>query len=343
MTHAHTLAVLAWWLLIAALAVFTLLHLGLDDQRMALAALHAVAGYAWLAAVPLLISAVILGERHHIALSAALLLINLGTTVPGTIPLLSPARGGLQGIIASRIQLPDPPDMPSIPKPEPPQTLRLVTANVLMVNPDPQPLIEELIGLDADVIVVEELSHHWAAALEAHAGLDAWSYRRLIPTQGSFGIAVLSRVPISVETIDLLGVPMLRVDVGTGQDAMRIYGVHTLPPRTDAYTEVWHRQMALLAQTLGAETGNVVLTGDLNATRHHPSYNRLLQAGLRDAHAEVGRASATTWPNGLFPLPPMRLDHVLVGGNLRVVNVTEGVGQHSDHRPVAVDLTWPRS
>lgn len=341
MTHAHTLAALAWWLLIAALAVFTLLHLGFDDRTLALAALHAVAGYAWVPAVPLLVAAVLLGERHHIGVAALLFMVNLSTTVPGTIPLLSPSPSGLSSILASRIQLPPAPDMPSIPKPKPPHTLRLVTANVLMVNPDPQPLIEELIALDADVIVIEELSHHWAEALEAHEGLAPWFYRELLPMHGSFGIAVLSRVPITVDTLDLLGVPMLKVDVGTGSDALRIYGVHTLPPRTDEYTEVWHRQMALLAETLGSEPGNVVLTGDLNATRHHPSYRRLLQAGLRDAHAEVGRASATTWPNGLFPVPPLRLDHVLVGGDLSVLHVTEGVGQHSDHRPVAVDLTWP--
>ena len=61
------------------------------------------------------------------------------------------------------------------------------------------------------------------------------------------------------------------------------------------------------------------------------------------AHDALGRGLATTWPNGLFPVPPLRLDHVLASADVVPVAVREGIGAGSDHRPVVVDVTIPRA
>jgi len=51
-------------------------------------------------------------------------------------------------------------------------------------------------------------------------------------------------------------------------------------------------------------------------------------------------AGATTFPNGLFPLPPLRLDHALMTEDLGCVDLAHGTGEGSDHRPVVLDLAW---
>jgi endonuclease/exonuclease/phosphatase (EEP) superfamily protein YafD len=96
--------------------------------------------------------------------------------------------------------------------------------------------------------------------------------------------------------------------------------------------------MAEIEQLVRRERGALLLGGDLNATPHTGWFQRLLRLGLRSAHEERGRALASTWPNGLMPFPPIRLDHFLVSSELLVLDVREGEGRGSDHRPIIGDF-----
>ena len=59
---------------------------------------------------------------------------------------------------------------------------------------------------------------------------------------------------------------------------------------------------------------------------------------LRSAHVDRGRGYAITWPNGMFPLPPIRIDHALLSPEVECLAISEGIGTGSDHRPLVVDL-----
>lgn len=301
----------------AALTAFTLglylAHLLLDDSSTATAAFHAAMSWGGVFALPLLPWAGRLGGRGPALAAGLASLAALLSALPGASPWPAP-RGEAR--------------------------LRVLTANVLMVHPDPDALLDELVALDADVIALQEVSPAWADALQRRAALGPWRWRRVIPQEDSFGIALLARLPAQIEEVDLLGVTALRATIEVDGRPVEILNVHTLPPRLDDYTERWHAQMDALADMVVEHPAPIVVLGDLNATRHHPSYRRLLRAGLRDAHAEVGRGWAWTWPNGVFPLPPLRLDHVLVNAPLRALAVREGEGRGSDHRPVVADLGW---
>jgi endonuclease/exonuclease/phosphatase (EEP) superfamily protein YafD len=89
--------------------------------------------------------------------------------------------------------------------------------------------------------------------------------------------------------------------------------------------------------------GPLIVAGYLNATSHAAAFERLVDIGLRDVHDHLGRGLATTWPNGVFSLPNLRLDHVLVTDELVPLAVREGIGEGSDHRPVIVDLALDHS
>lgn len=286
-------------------------HLALGDEGAFIGIFHAATGYwAPLLALPLI--AALLARAPRIAAAAAPpVLLAMSWLLPGT---LGP-RAGAQG----------------------PATLRVLSSNVLMVNPDPAGLLEEVFGSGADVVVLQEYSPRFSAEAAQHS--EAYPYALERPAEHSFGYAVFSRFPLDdVEETPLEGVTLLEFTVRTPEGPVRMANVHALPP-ISGNAALWHAELDALGARYAATEGPLVLAGDLNATRHHPSFARLLdRTGLADAHAEVGRAAATTWPNGLFGwVPGLRLDHVLVRG-LEVVDVWEGRPIGTDHNPVIADL-----
>jgi endonuclease/exonuclease/phosphatase (EEP) superfamily protein YafD len=103
-----------------------------------------------------------------------------------------------------------------------------------------------------------------------------------------------------------------------------------------------HRRMTreitgLVRAGLGTGLPTIV-AGDFNATQYNHWVGRLGELGLQSAHEARGRPLATTWPNGRRAVPPLRLDHVLLTGELFPLAVGEGDGAGSDHRPVVVDV-----
>ncbi len=303
---------IAFWMLTSVLGLATVTLQFSNDNTFPLAVAHALAGYLWLAVVPLILWSAVASSRPRVGAAVVVFACTLAWVAPGHVP--------------------------TTPRGEP--ELRLASANVLMVHQDPDRVIADLVTQDPDLIVLQEISHQWADAIEHSDALEAWPHRLIHPLDGSFGVAVLSKVPLHMTIEDLAGIPMAKVELTLNGQRIDVYDVHTLPPRSDDYAAIWSEQMTLLADRVRTSPVPVILAGDFNATRHHPSYKRLTGAGLNDAHAQVGRASAKTWPNGLFPVPSLRLDHVLVGDGITVHAVAEGPANGSDHKPLFVDLGW---
>lgn len=217
--------------------------------------------------------------------------------------------------------------------------LRVMSANLLGVNADTDGIVGEVLRERPDVLLVQELTPHWHAALDHERVRALLPHRVHIVRTDSFGIGIYSRLPLEdTDLIELEGLPVLRASVRVGDERVRLYDVHTLPPRSLEYAETWERMMAGLRELLDAESGHVIVAGDLNATTHARWYRRLTEGRMRGAHEDRGRGLATTWPNGVFSLPPVRLDHVLVSPEVACLQVREGEGRGSDHRPVLVDV-----
>lgn len=212
--------------------------------------------------------------------------------------------------------------------------LRVMSANVLMVNRDTEGISREILEANPDLLLVQELSPTWEARFQRDDFIRLLPNRYAISRTDSFGIGIYSRAPLQVDERDLFGLPALRAEVAIRDRTLTVLAVHTLPPRTRQYAEHWNQMMQTVSDWVRAENGPLLLAGDLNATRDTLWYRRLLALGLRGAHEECGRGFATTWPNGLFPFPPIRLDHFLVSNAVDVLAVREGQGQGSDHRPI---------
>lgn len=217
--------------------------------------------------------------------------------------------------------------------------LRLFSANLLYVNGDMGGIAEELRAADPDVVVLQEVSPLNLAALEAAGVLDDYPYRLLAPRPDPFGSAILSRLPlVDSELLLFAGIPLPRTTVMVGDRRVRLYDAHTRAP-TGRSVSTWKAQLAELRRLVESEDGPRVVAGDLNATSGHRAYRDLLAAGLREAHVERGRWWVATWPRDRWWSPPLvRFDHVLVSPEVAVVDVREGTGRGSDHRPVIADL-----
>jgi endonuclease/exonuclease/phosphatase (EEP) superfamily protein YafD len=217
--------------------------------------------------------------------------------------------------------------------------LRVVTANLYVLNPDPTAAALVLRGLRPDVLVVPELDAAGLAALRSSGLLADLPHAVVEDDARTETVGLFSRLPLrdtGVRRAAARALPRATVTVA-GQD-VRLLAAHPLPP-VGVLTGLWRRSLADLAAEVEALALPAVVAGDLNADRDHAAFRALLAAGLRDAHDERGRGLARTWPAAL---PLLHLDHVLVGdgagARLVVLDVQEVRLPGSDHLAVIADL-----
>jgi endonuclease/exonuclease/phosphatase (EEP) superfamily protein YafD len=160
--------------------------------------------------------------------------------------------------------------------------------------------------------------------------------------EDSFGVALWSRVPLAgATTWPLDGLPQAEGTLRIGAGNVTIWSVHVLPPRNAEYWKAHAAEVDLLATAVENETRSLVVTGDFNAPAFSPFHHRMLRT-LNDAWNLAGAGYGATWPNGVFPLPPLRLDHIYLSPDLTVTAIRIGTGAHSDHRPLVAELA-PRA
>ena len=309
--HRPGLIWVAAWAAVVPLAALVLARLTLHDRTWPLLLANMFTLYlfapAWLVA-----ALALLGRRWRLlAVTALLCAWHAVHVVPPLLPRDAPAAGG--------------------------EGVRLVTANLLMVHPAPDRLAAELEALDADVLVLQEYSTRWRRTAEARGWYEAYPHHAEVVRDDSFGCAVFSRLPLrDVGVIEMAGLPQLQATVTIDGVAVDLLDVHTLPPRIAEYVP-GHRQALREIEAWAAarqESRPFVITGDFNATPYS-RFHRRISRMANDAWELGGSGYGHTAPNGLFPLPPMRLDHVYLSPELTVREVSLGEGIGSDHRPIA--------
>jgi endonuclease/exonuclease/phosphatase family metal-dependent hydrolase len=221
-------------------------------------------------------------------------------------------------------------------------TLRLFNANVHFANPDIGRIAEEIVAASPDLVALQEVDPDAVAGLRKSGALGRFPYAATAIRTGPAAIGLWSRFPLAnVRVQDVYGMPFISVTVTSAGRRLRIYTVHLIAPLGGDRVR-WRAQLRWLDKEFGGQHGPLLVSGDFNATRYHPSFRRLLSDRLGETHERIGRGWAMTWPRDQWPLPPlMRIDHVLVSPDIGVRSVKEGIGQGSDHRPIVADLVLP--
>jgi endonuclease/exonuclease/phosphatase family metal-dependent hydrolase len=166
---------------------------------------------------------------------------------------------------------------------------------------------------------------------------------------GKYGIAILSRWPITADTLIHLAVDppqersggsheprgVLRILVASPYGPLTVFNTH-LDPAGDDH---WRRQEAatILSLVRAASTGGalVIAGGDFNSTPESAIQAGLRAGGLRDAWVECGQGAGLTYP---ADSSIKRIDYLFLTGKLRCTSGEVISTKVSDHRPVLLQL-----
>ena len=228
------------------------------------------------------------------------------------------------------------PGTPSAPPPDA-HAVRVVAFNVNISNDDLPRIAAYLDSLNADVVVVEELSPPSADLLETL--LPRLPNRYSGGREGLWDVSIFSRWPlISPEGLSREGHPLaVRVDVDLGDRKLRVYGAHLHWPVIPAAARVRNFQLGALGRELSECPHACVAVGDFNVTPWSSHFRDVLEMpGIRDCAA--GRGLLSTWTS-MLPAPlRIRIDQCLAAGGVSVADVRVGESVTSDHFATINDL-----
>jgi endonuclease/exonuclease/phosphatase (EEP) superfamily protein YafD len=222
---------------------------------------------------------------------------------------------------------------------------RVLVANVKADNPQVVDVAKQVAAADVDVLVLIEVTDWWIDQLDSSGAATRFPYRVLQPDSFSArGAAIFSRLPIEPGPVIDLGRGR-RAPSGTitldGGSEVTLFAVHLVSPYAKVREERWRENFDTLQRTIPTLEGAYVLAGDFNATRWHPFFGRLLDAGLTDAHEQVGKGLTRSWPTDkpkrIIPTV-MRLDHALMSDGVTATAVQDVAIPGSDHLGFVVDL-----
>jgi endonuclease/exonuclease/phosphatase (EEP) superfamily protein YafD len=218
------------------------------------------------------------------------------------------------------------------------RVVRVAFSNLLGSHRSYKPLWREIAAHDPDVVVMAESS---SLSVNSFLNYPAFAHFKQPngPGRSRRGeVVVFSKLPIVHETETFATHRVIRtIDVDVGSGTLRIVGLHAprpmQRPEYDFYG-YWDQVIPMLA----SPQGPAVIVGDYNATQYSLVHKRLKALGLRSAHEDRGRGYVTTWPNGLWNVPPIRIDHAFLTPEVECVSIREERGTGSDHKPLIVDV-----
>ena len=271
---------------------------------------HFPAQLALVALIPCVTFAVV-GRRRDLVIAAAVAAWNVAALVPfyASVPTVL------------------------VPPPADARVIRVVAVNVAAENRDRARVIGFVRATRPDVLVVTELNDFWVRALDAVAA--DFPIRRLEPRDSHYGIALMSRLPLTI--LDDKPAGAHAVVARLPQPRLTIVGTHAFPPLSPQLLLRRNQEFAALAAFVRRQAEPVVLVGDLNSSSWSPAFRDLLRdAGLRDTR--LGRGVQSTWPAWL-PMVQIPIDHALVSPGVRVHGRFVGDRVGSDHLPVVLDFS----
>jgi endonuclease/exonuclease/phosphatase (EEP) superfamily protein YafD len=304
------------WLLVIGLLAVATMRLVAFDRRQLFLLLNSFTLWLYLPAYAVMVAAICFRHRVLAVAAGVLVVVHVTLVLPGLFRTVSVPEAARRA-----------------------PRLRVVSANLRYNNAQSNrlSLLAELRSFHADVLALEEVTPEWWQTIEASGLLDDFRGHVERSRSDAGGLALLSRVPMrDIVVHDIAGWPMITASVAVGSRTVHVAAVHVAAPI--GTSELGRRQQQAATAVERALARPRVVAGDFNASPYNRWFAQQRDLGLREAHEAVGRPFATTWPNGLHHVPPLRLDHVFADPSIVPLDASEGRGQGSDHRPIVVDL-----
>jgi endonuclease/exonuclease/phosphatase (EEP) superfamily protein YafD len=315
------------WLVTIGLAIFAILRFAYHDGAHLLIWINAFTRYVYLPAYACLLVAVWKRRRWLALASAAIVSCHLYWMAPDFV------RGrGIASVPSTGVG-----------DAKPKKKIRIFFANVRLENRERGAMLREIRDANPDVVVLVEFWAWWRNAV-VHSPLMAdYPYGNGLSPEhaGGNSVNIFSKLPLKSETSEWVAgrcVEIIKISIGS--QSLQVVGLHAPRPmqfRDNDYNGYWSRVIPLLIG-IGRP---LVVVGDCNATQYSHVYQQLKAGGLRSAHEDQGRGYATTWPNGEYPVPPIRIDQAFLSHEVECLGISEGRGLGSDHKPLILDIAIP--
>ena len=222
---------------------------------------------------------------------------------------------------------------------------RIASSNLSIQNLRPADAATTLLGTNADMIFVSELTADFVGAATAAGFESRYPYRLLDPYLSTNGIApdgglgIYSKFAFDdVERFGEARTPIVRINFPSGV-VLRATPVHVKSPTETSRVGAWADDLARLGRLAETTDEPLLLVGDFNSSRWQPAFGALLKRGLTDGHEATGKGLTASWPQR-FPL--LRIDHALMTRQIVATSVRDFDVPGSDHRAFVADLVIER-
>jgi endonuclease/exonuclease/phosphatase (EEP) superfamily protein YafD len=218
-------------------------------------------------------------------------------------------------------------------------TIRIFFANVRGSNTEYQALLDEIKAANPDVIVLVEFFWRWHMAYLHSPTFAAYPYGGGMENTQLGTVNIFSRIPLKSNKLDWFGGRGLQtIQISVGSQTLHLIGLHAPRPMdipNNDYDGFWSGAIPKILN----EPGPLVVVGDFNATQYSEVYQKLTAERMRSAHRDRGRGYANTWPNGQCFVPSLiRIDQALLSPEVECLDIREGQGRGSDHKPLILDV-----
>lgn len=224
--------------------------------------------------------------------------------------------------------------------------LRVLVVNVFVDNKTPGALARSVLEANADIIVIVEWNRTFLHEFDAAGGAESYPHRVVDPDDRSdYAVGIVSRTPLSSRSRVLQAGPLniAQAVLDVGHRCFTVLGVNPMAAVDPGGYEQWKLQVDALIAHLPTVEEPFVVAGDLNTTTFRSKVRDLLDQGLTDAHESLGYGMSASFKlaaDGVLSAPGavVRLDHVLLGEDVRAVSVDDLPSNGSDHLPFVATL-----
>lgn len=215
--------------------------------------------------------------------------------------------------------------------------IRLASINVYYRNNQFQRVVDFINRERPDVVVLVEVTAEWDQALRGVG--EEYAHRYVTRGTKGAGILLLSRWPM-LQVAILPGYadaePAVVATVQIHGRSVQILGVHTSWPLGPRCSALRDQQLARLSEFARAQSGPLVILGDLNVSPFSRHFQALIAGGDLKSAAQ-GYGWQPTWPT-FMPPAGIHIDHALTGGGVAVLGFRRGAAVGSDHLPVIIEI-----
>lgn len=229
-------------------------------------------------------------------------------------------------------------------------TLRVASYNILALDRNPDPYLDLIRDMNADIIGIQEVNNFHVEAFEP-AFSETHPYTAFHPVGGTIGQGLMSRYPIVEDDFwrfdvapNMLGHQRTVIQISATQTIV-VYNVHPSHPGMNApffNTDARSAEIQRLLERIANETDPVLFLGDFNMPDFASDYDAIREAGFGDAFRTGGYGFGWTFPNNIFDdsIPSiLRLDYIFYENAFRVLDAQVGAtAAGSDHLPVFADM-----